>query len=176
MNNNKKMAYDEIKGMLNTMRHLSESSLNKKRLIESEESETIEPVNNDATQEQYDDIVVVNDVDVKLLSTDKLDIELKDEEKSNISQLIDSFRQEVYQIPNLSPGFTINENQIRLDGSIDENEINFVFVAGQNSGLYINSDMLKIDLETLQMLEKLMKFEQTFMTTIEPLVRTRTDN
>ena len=170
------MAYDEIKGMLNTMRHLSESSLNKKRLIESEESETIEPVNNDATQEQYDDIVVVNDVDVKLLSTDKLDIELKDEEKSNISQLIDSFRQEVYQIPNLSPGFTINENQIRLDGSIDENEINFVFVAGQNSGLYINSDMLKIDLETLQMLEKLMKFEQTFMTTIEPLVRTRTDN
>ena len=170
------MAYDEIKGMLNTMRHLSESSLNKKRLIESEESETIEPVNNDATQEQYDDIVVVNDVDVKLLSTDKLDIELKDEEKSNISQLIDSFRQEVYQIPNLSPGFTINENQIRLDGSIDENEINFVFVAGQNSGLYINSDMLKIDIETLQMLEKLMKFERTFMTTIEPLVRTRTDN
>lgn len=168
------MGYDEIKSMLNTMRTLNESKNRKNNLLsESEESETTEPLNPNATEEQFNDVIAVNDVDVKLVSTDKEDIQLKDTEKTGISQLVDSFRQEVSQLANLEPGFVITETQIRLDGSIDDLEVNFVYIVGEDSGLYINSDMLKIELETIEMLNKLLKFEQTFSTSMEPLVRTR---
>ena len=54
-----------------------------------------------------------------------------------------------------------------------ETEISFTFIVGEESGLYINSDMLNIEQETLDMLSKLLKFKPTFITAMEPLLRTR---
>jgi hypothetical protein len=112
-------------------------------------------------------------VDVKLLSTDKEDTQLKQEEKTSISQIVDSFRQQVSQIANLKPGITITETEIRFDGEIPDLEINFVLISGEGSGLYLNGDMLLLDDETMDMLEKLRKFEPTFITAMEPLIRDR---
>jgi hypothetical protein len=99
-----------------------------------------------------------------------------DDQKTTISGLIDSFRNEVSQIADLKPGVTMNETQIRLDGSITDNDINFVFIVGDEPGLYINADMLMIDNDALTELTKLLKFESTFKTTMEPLLRQRKTN
>jgi uncharacterized protein YfaS (alpha-2-macroglobulin family) len=174
--NNKNTGYDEIKGMLNTIRNLNESRhINKSQINENEEvtNTNADEVNTDVDKEQYDNIEVVNDVEIKLVSTDKEDIELKPEEKNGITQIIDSFRQQVSQIAELDPGFTISEKQVRMDGSITDLEINFVLIAGEEAGLYINSDMLMIENETIQMLEKISKFYPTFVTAMEPLIRDR---
>ena len=171
---NKVTEYDQIKGMLNKMRNLNESKhINKMQINENEEIEKTQPSSSDFDKEQYDNIEVINDVEVKLLSTDKEDISLKPDEKESITQLIDSFRQQVSQIAELDPGFTISERQIRLDGTITDLEINFVLIAGEDAGLYINSDMLSIENETIQMLEKISKFYPTFVTAMEPLIRDR---
>jgi hypothetical protein len=127
----------------------------------------------ESSQEKYDNIEVVNEVEVKLISTDQEDVKLKEDEKNSISQLIDSFRQQVAELGDLNPGFTIDERQIRLDGSIPDMDINFVLIAGEESGLYINSDMLPIESETLEMLTKLSKFEPTFVSSMEPMLRDR---
>ena len=171
---NKVNEYDQIKGMLNKLRNLNESKhINKSQINENEEIEKPEVSTTDFDKEQYDNVEVINDVEVKLISTDKEDVELKPEEKTSITQLIDSFRQQVSQIAELDPGFTVSEKQIRLDGTITDLEINFVLIAGEEAGLYINSDMLSIENETIQMLEKISKFYPTFVTAMEPLIRDR---
>lgn len=170
MSNTKKTGYDEIKGMLNTLRNLNENT-SKKPILEQTEvknDETSEP-----TEKEYDNIEVVNDVEVKLMSPDREDTELKDEEKTAISQVIDSFRQEVSQTIDLDPGFTISERQIRLDGNAGDLDINFVLVAGEQTGLYVTSDMTLMDEGVLDFMTKLAKFHKTFTSAMEPLIRDR---
>jgi hypothetical protein len=173
----KSSEYDQIKGMLNTLRNLNESKRkNFNILIEQEDpspstSDTEVDVN--STKEQYDNIEVINDVEIKLLSTDEEDIELRPDEKDILSQLIDSFRQEVSQISELEPGFTISEKQVRLDGNASEMDINFTFIAGEDMGLYVTSEMALLDDKVLDFLNKLSKFNITFTTSVEPLIRER---
>ena len=172
---NKKTEYDQIKGMLNTIRTLNESKNTNKNILKEDIDSDVNP-SLESSKEQYDDVDVINDVEVKVLSTDKEDIELKDEERNTISQLIDNFRQQVSQLADLNPGLTITENQIRLDGTMTETEISFVFIIGEDNGLYFNGDMLNIEQETLDMFDKLLKFKPTFISEMEPLLRTRTNS
>lgn len=156
-------SYDDTKKMLNTLRKLNETKSSFNTLREQEEP-------------TGDDITVINDVDIKLVSSDTVDLELTEEQKNTISGLIDSFREQVSQIAELKPGFTFNETQIRLDGSITDLDINFVFIVGDEGGLYLNADMLLIDNDVMTTITKLSKFELTFRDTIEPLLRERKTN
>lgn len=149
--------------MLNTLRKLNETKSSFNTLREQEEPTS-------------DDITVINDVDIKLVSSDTVDLELTEEQKNTISSLIDSFREQVSQIAELKPGFTFNETQIRLDGTITDLDINFVFIVGDEGGLYLNADMLLIDNDVMTTITKLSKFELTFRDTIEPLLRERKTN
>ena len=167
MQNRKNLGYDETKRMLNTLRNLNESIRNVKTLKEEEIP---------ATEKMDDDVDVINDVDVKLLSSDNLDMKLTDNQKNTLSGLIDSFREQVSQIANLEPGITINPNQIRLDGSIPDVDINFVLISGDEPGLYINADMLKIENETLSTIQKLVKFQLSFEDAVNPIIRERNTN
>jgi len=162
--------YDQTKKMLNVLRKLNESKTSNNVLREDINPEEVD---NDPV---VDDVTVINDVEVKILSSDRDDMGVKEEQKNAISQLIDNFRQQVSQIVEFDPGMTINENQIRLDGSLTDEDIDFVFIAGNEGGLYINSDMLKVEDETLSVIQKLLKFEDVFKTAMEPLITQRTNN
>lgn len=175
MQNRQISGYDDTKKMLNTLRKLNESRMSSNTLREELETQQ-SSVNPESTQNDGDEIDVINDVDIKMVSTDSADLTLMDDQKTTISGLIDSFRNEVSQIADLKPGFTMNENQIRLDGSIGELDINFVYIVGEESGIYVNADMLLIDSEVLNELGKLLKFESTFKTTMEPMLRDRKNN
>jgi hypothetical protein len=122
------------------------------------------------------DVTVVNDVDVKLMSGDDMDLKLMDDQKNAISNIIDNFRQQVSQIVDLEPGFTLTPTQIRLDGVLTDQDIKFVLIAGEESGVYINADMLKLENEVGMMLEKLAKFDDTFKSAMEPLLTQRDNN
>ena len=166
-----KNQYDFTKGMLNKLRSLNESRTSIKTL-----SEQTEPINPEVNQEVKDDITVINDVDVKLLSSDEADMKLTEEQQNAISGLIDNFRQQVSQIVEFDPGMTINSNQIRLDGSLTDEDISFVLIAGEESGVYVNADMLKVEPEILTVLDKLVKFGETFKTSLEPMITQRDNN
>lgn len=167
--------YDDTKRMLNTIRKLNENRTSYKILKEELEPEQ-SGIDAESMKQDNVNVLVINNTDVKLVSTDTADLELSEEQKSSISKLIDSFLNEVSQIADLKPGITINETQIRLDGSIPDVDVSFIFISGDESGLYINADMLTIDDETLFELSKLLKFESTFQTTIEPMLRERKTN
>jgi len=167
MTNRKNIGYDETKKMLNIMRNLTESTRNTKILKEEELPQT---------DKIDDNIDVINDVDVKMLSSDNQDMKLTDNQKNTLSGLVDSFREQVSQLANLEPGFTINMNQIRLDGSIPDVDINFVLISGEESGFYINADMLKVEDETLNTIQKLIKFHLAFEDAVNPIIRERNNN
>jgi hypothetical protein len=166
--------YDETKKMLNTLRKLNENKTSNSVIKEQQEvPQQVEP---EQTQKQDSDFVIINDVEVKMLSTDEMDMELKDDQKETISNLIDNFRQQVSQIVDFDPGMTINQKQIRLDGVLTDEDISFVLIAGEESGVYINADMLKLETEVGNALEKLVKFQETFKTSMEPLITQRNNN
>jgi hypothetical protein len=167
--------YDDTKRMLNTIRRLNENRTSYKTLNEALEPEQ-SGIDTQSIEQDNDNVLVINDTDVKLISTDNTDLELAEEQKTAISTLIDSFRNEVSQIADLKPGITMNQTQIRMDGSISDVDISFIFIVGDEPGLYINADMLTIDNETLVELTKLLKFESTFQTTMEPMLRERKTN
>jgi hypothetical protein len=51
-----------------------------------------------------------------------------------------------------------------------------VFIAGKDSGAYINADMLKLEQDVANELEKLAKFQETFETAMNPLIQDRKTN
>ena len=109
-------------------------------------------------------------------SSDEADLKLQESEKTAISQLIDNFKQQVSQIADLNPGITISPDQIRFDGSLTDQDISFVFIAGKESGAYINADMLKLEQDVANELEKLAKFQETFETAMNSLIQERKTN
>jgi hypothetical protein len=168
-----KTEYDVTKNMLKTIRTITESKTSKKSINEQIEGVTPEQA---SSQESKNDITVINNVDVKLNSADKLDLKINDQDKNAISQLIDGFSQQVSQIVEFEPGMTINQDQIRLDGYLPDEDVHFVFIAGKEGGVYINAEMLKLEQSVAAILEKLAKFEEIFKTSMEPLLKERYNN
>ena len=182
--------YDQDKKLLNKLRQLNESYYAKKRSLTEQVGDTAPSqeqrntndtssfVNNNqsngnAELKINDDIMVINDVDVKINSTDEADMKLDDSQKSAISSMIDNFKSQVSQIVDMNPGISISETQIRMDGTLTDNDLKFVFIAGQDGGVYINAEMLKVEATVTQVLDKLIKFEDTFKTTLEPFIGQR---
>jgi hypothetical protein len=161
-----KNEYDLIRGMLNTVRNYQNNTKGQKKLFEQV----------DVNDNEDNDIDVINDVDVKITSTDENDLKLTDEQRSQISEIIDGFKSQVTQLVEFVPGFTINSEQIRLDGNLTETDINFVLIAGSESGVYINADMLKLDQTVGNDMEKLVKFIEVFKVTMGKIIEERKNN
>jgi hypothetical protein len=161
MSNKQNLGYDGIKRMLNTMRTLNENTASKATLKEEEEK-----VNN---------LVLNNNVEIKVHSSDQEDLNISDEEKNALNQLIENFKTQVSEIATFEEGFNIYTNSIRLDGSISE-DLGFVFIAGEDRGIYINSDMLMLNDETTVIIEKLNKFQHTFEDVVNEMMNTRKTN
>lgn len=174
--------YDSTKTMLNTLRKLNESKQSGTLKEQSQEqrisydTSTFSKEEQPSTESMKNDLMVINDVEVKLMSGDNLDMKLMDDQKNSISGIIDNFKQQVSQIVEFEPGFTISPSQIRLDGTLTDDDVSFVFIAGEEGGLYVNADMLKIDSDVMIVMDKLVKFEPTFKTAMEPLISQRNNN
>jgi len=163
-----------MKGMLKTIRTITESKASNRTLNEAVGFQSPEVDKSD--ENLKNDVMVVNDVEIKMNSSDEADLTLQDSEKTAISQLIDNFKQQVSQIADFTPGITIAPDQVRLDGTLTDQDISFVFIAGKESGAYINADMLKLEQDVANELEKLAKFQETFETAMNPLIQERKTN
>jgi len=162
MSQKQNLGYDFTKKMLNTMRNLNENVQSKKILKEEESQEMFNLVLND-------------NVEVKIHSTDQEDLSLSDEEKNSLNQLIQNFKSQVSELASFDEGFNIYVDNVRLDGSIEE-DLGFVFIAGNNGGLYINANMLKIEQETVEIISKLEKFKHSFDDVVIEIMNNRKNN
>ena len=159
MNNKTHMNYDNTKKMLNTLRNLNESTLRKKPLLEQEEEKDLK-----------DTVTVVNGVEVRMIASSDEDLQLNDQQKKILGDVITNFGTQVSDLGDLRPGITIDANSIRLDGNLPDVELNFVIIAGQNKGIYLNTSMLKVSYDLLESIQNLLKFEDVFADSVNELI------
>lgn len=169
--------YDVTRNMLKTIRTLTESRSNISTINEQSVENSMHTLPSDvASQNLASGIEVINDVDVKLLSSDKNDMKLTDEQKKSVSSIIDSFKTQVSQMVEFEPGFSISPDQVRLDGKLSDDDVSFVFISGREDGVYINADMLRLEQNVASILEKLAKFQLGFHQAMAPLIDQRKNN
>jgi hypothetical protein len=167
----KQNSYDETKKMLNTIRNFQVKG-GYGQLSEQTEVPNPPPAatyQQPQIQNEDSDYTVINDVEVVVHSEDPEDMELTDEEKGKISQLIDDFRAEVSETAEFDK-LHVYEANSKLDGKIGEYGLMFTLSTGDDTGLYINGQMLKIDENSLLILEKLMNYQIKFSNTINDLL------
>jgi hypothetical protein len=191
--------YDEIKGLLNKVRKIQAMSVLNKEEQLLKEQVTSRPVTGEddylknAGQlnggvptnpensagmpeeggEEQQDVAVINDVEIEIHSEDPEDLALQDVEKQKISQLIDDFRKEVSEIAEFDK-LHVYSDSAKLDGKIGGIDLGFSLSTGEDTGLYIsNPSMLKIDDNSLSVINKLRTFEPKFVNTINDLLVNR---
>jgi len=55
-------------------------------------------------------------------------------------------------------------------------DISFVYIAGDERGVYINANMLELNQESVDMINKLDKFQQTYEDVVNQMIVTRKTN
>jgi hypothetical protein len=148
--------YDEIKSLLKISRMLVEQSA---------------PVNIDADIEQEIDVETspedktktyrVSGGLIKLHGKNKQDLELSTDEKTAFQNTMDEF---VDEVSDLSDFGTLNvyPNNVEWSGKVIDFDLEFFLSIGETQGVYINGDMIKIDDDLLELINKLNGFYEKF--------------
>jgi len=172
MSKNITFGYDQTKRMLNVLRTYQNKHENKQSIREQNETNQ----NPEATKNTKNDITVINGVDVNITSTDDMDLNLSEEQKVEISKIIDNFKQQVSNLVEFEPGLTISTEQIRLDGKITDLDFNFTLVAGKDTGLYVTCGMTEINDELIETFTKFNSFYQSYVDAMNNIITDRKNN
>jgi hypothetical protein len=164
--------YDEIKSLVNKARVLNEQ-LN---------AEKLGPVNVDAdieasiTDNQYDlagdtpekeakeDYVQRYKISGSILAIHgptKPDTEITSDDKLAFQDTIDEFNEQVSDLVDFNQ-LNVYPSDVEWSGKIVDKDLEFIYTVGESSGTYINGNMVKVDDETLETINKLKNFYEKF--------------
>lgn len=156
--------YDEIKNLLKRSKMLLEQGpINMAKSIEDK-------ITDDTQSDEVDPEKVRKDKSksyrisggiLTIHGKEKKDLELTTEEKTNFQETMDEF---VNDVSDLSEFGTLNlyENEVQWSGKIMDFDIEFFFSIGENNGVYINGNMIKLDEKLSEIIQKLTTFYDKF--------------
>ena len=169
--------YDEIKKLLDSSRNM----LQKDNLNESKETlirlgllneMDIKPDNlAPDTEEEIDDQTEsqedkqksyrVSGGIITLHGKDKQDLELSTDDKIAFQETMDDF---VNDVSDLSDFGTLNLYPQNVDwsGRVIDFDLEFYFSIGEKNGVYVNGDMIKLDSDLVDLINKLTSFYDKF--------------
>jgi hypothetical protein len=91
----------------------------------------------------------------------KTDLDITSDDKIAFQETMDEFIEEVSDLADFNP-LNVYENSVEWSGKVIDQDIDFIFTIGEDSGIYVNGDMMKVDEEFLEMINKLQQFYQKF--------------
>lgn len=169
--------YDEIKKLLDNSRNM----LSKNDLSESKEvliqkglikEMDIKPDNLAFDTEREEEFDVEPEEDkqksyrvsggvITLHGKDKQDLELSTDEKVSFQETMDDF---VNEVSDLSDFGTLNlyKNNVDWSGVVIDFDLEFYFSIGENNGVYVNGNMIKLDENLIELINKLTSFYDKF--------------
>lgn len=169
--------YDELKSLLeasrnmlgkNNLQEYKETLVNKGLINEQEDG----PINIDADSEEEMDVETTPQEEKKksyrvsgglitLHGKDKQDLELSTDEKTSFQETMDDF---VNEVSDLSDFGTLNlyPNNVDWSGKVIDFDVEFYFSIGENNGVYINGDMIKLDTNLVELINKLTSYYDKF--------------
>lgn len=169
--------YDELKSLLEASRKMlgkdnlqeSRDTLTNMGLLNEQEDG---PINIDADSEEEIDIETTPEEDkqksyrvsgglITLHGKDKQDLELSTDEKIAFQETMDDF---VNEVSDLSDFGTLNlyPNNVDWSGKVIDFDLEFYFSIGENNGVYINGDMIKLDDNLVELINKLTSYYDKF--------------
>ena len=164
--------YDEIKNLLKSSRNLlskNKDLAETRRTLQSQgllKELDIKPDNLALSSEEEIDIDTQPQEDkqktyrvsgglISLHGKEKQDLELSTDEKLSYQETMDDF---VNEVSDLSDFGTLNiyPNSVDWSGKVIDLDLEFYFTIGENNGVYINGDMIKLDPELVELIGKLL--------------------
>lgn len=171
MNNLHNERYDEIKSLLRKSRVLleQETQINvakdlEKRISQDDEYETAvsdiengeEPSPKDKTQKYR-----ISGGILALHGKDRSELDITTDEKIAFQETMDEFVEEVSDLVDFNT-LNLYANNVEWSGKLIDEDLEFIFTIGEDSGIYINGQMIKVDEEFLNTINKLQQYYQKF--------------
>ena len=103
---------------------------------------------------------------------EKQDLELTTEEKTAFQETMDEF---VSEVSDLSDFGVLNmyPNEVQWSGKVIDFDLEFFYSIGENNGVYINGDMIKLDDKLTELVNKLTSFYEKFKSKWAKVISTR---
>lgn len=92
---------------------------------------------------------------------EKTALELTTDEKIAFQETMDEFVTEVSDLVDFNK-LNVYPNNVEWSGKIIDYDIEFMYTIGEDSGIYINGDMIKTDEDFIEMITKLQKYYEKF--------------
>jgi hypothetical protein len=173
--------YDEIKSLLKKSRMLMEQTtdeappniaadIEQKIDQDNQEYETANDVETDNDNEGSDEQPTSKDKVQKyrisggimaLHGKNKTDTDITTDDKLAFQETMDEFVNEVSDLVDFNT-LNVYPNNVDWSGKIIDEDIDFTFTIGEDSGIYINGDMVKVDNDFLDLINKLQQYYQKF--------------
>jgi len=149
--------YDEIKSLLKKSRMLHEQSapINLDQDVEAEIDMDTQP------QEDKEKSYRISGGKLTLHGKSQQDLELSTDEKTAFQETMDEF---VDEVSDLSDFGTLNmyPNNVEWSGKVIDFDIEFYYTIGEKNGVYINGNMIKLDQDLIELINKLTSYYEKF--------------
>jgi len=163
--------YDEIKSLLKKSKFLFEQSTQinvasdvESRIQQDNEYETANTeVENGEEPTQKDKIqrYRISGGILALHGKYRSDLDITSDEKIAFQETMDEFVNEVSDLADFNT-LNVYPNNVEWSGKLIDGDLDFIFTIGEDSGIYINGQMLKVDAEFLDLINKLQQYYQKF--------------
>lgn len=171
MSNTHNERYDEIKSLLKKSRMLLEQDTQinvardlEKRIQQDDEYETADtefedgekPVSKDKTQKYR-----ISGGILALHGKNRSELDITTDEKVAFQETMDEFIEEVSDLVDFNT-LNVYPNNVEWSGKLIDEDLEFIFTLGEDSEIYVNGDMIKVDEGFLETINKLQQYYQKF--------------
>jgi len=165
--------YDEMKSLLQKSRLIIEQggTINVAKDVESRLQQDQEYETADTGIEDGDDIKTsprdkqqkyrISGGILSLHGKDRKELDITSDEKLAFQETMDEFVEEVSDLVDFNT-LNVYPNNVEWSGKLIDEDIDFIFTIGEDSGVYINGQMIKLDTDFMTTINKLQQYYQKF--------------
>ena len=165
--------YDEIKDLIKKSKMIVEQSgqINVAKDVESRLQQDQEYETASTGVEDGDDIKTsprdkqqkyrISGGILALHGKDRNNLDITSDEKLAFQETMDEFVEEVSDLADFNT-LNVYQNNVEWSGKLIDEDINFIFTIGEDSGVYINGQMIKLDPDFMTTINKLQQYYQKF--------------
>jgi hypothetical protein len=156
MSNNQ---YDEIKDLLKRSRLLTEQPISAPNIGNDIEEKINQDVNK-TPKDQYKKYRVSGGILI-IHGTNATETSITTDDKTTFQETMDEFVSEVSDLVDFGP-LNLYKNSVEWSGKIIDHDIEFFMTIGEQNGVYINGNQLKLDEKFMDTISKLTGYYEKF--------------
>jgi len=173
--------YDELKTLIKRSRmlmeqpeatNLAKSIENKIQDDEVEYEDTNQEVDTEKVKKDKSKTYRISGGLLTLHGKEKKDLELTTEEKTAFQETMDEFVDEVSDLSDFGV-LNMYPAEVQWSGKVIDFDLEFFYSIGENNGVYINGDMIKLDDKLTELVNKLTSFYEKFKSKWAKVISTR---